>query len=121
MASLGLRSWHYKAHHAGRPAEVNFYATLGYQPVRGGACAEQLVADHDFGTIVSYSSSALFNLKCMYGDRLRCIALFTPEISTSNGYNDDTSAAVTQLFRTVGVEIAEQAMPRRPGAGVGGR
>jgi hypothetical protein len=112
MKSLGLGEWHYKNHHAGRSEEVAYYESLGFKVIHSDKCAEQVVAESDFGTVVSYGSSALFNLKCIHGDRLRCIAMFTEAVSAANGFNDDTSATLTSLFRAVGVEIVEIAEGR---------
>jgi hypothetical protein len=105
IASLGLREYYYKNHPFGRPEDALYYETRGFTVIDSDKCAEQVAPDSGCGVIVSYCSSALFHLKCMYGDRLRCIALFPRSVSMANGFNDDNTDEIIELFRQVGVEI----------------
>jgi hypothetical protein len=104
---LGIKELYYKNHHFGRKAEEIYFKSQGFNIINSNKCAEQIVAENDFGIVVSYVSSALFNLKCMYHDKLRCISLFSKEMSLANGYNDNTSGKVIDLFNMVNVEIIE--------------
>ena len=107
IKSLDIKARYYKNHHFGRKEEEIYYESQGFNIINSNKCAEQIVAENDFGIVVSYLSSALFNLKCMYHDKLRCISFFSKTISLANGYNDNKSEVIIDLFNDVNVEIVE--------------
>lgn len=107
LRSLDIKECYYKNHHFGRKEEEVYFESQGLNIINTNKCAEQLVTENDFGVVVSYFGSALFNLKCMYHDKLRCISLFSKTISLSSGYNDNNSDKIFDLFNDVNVEIVE--------------
>jgi len=107
IRSLDIKERYYKNHHFGRKEEEIYFECQGFNMINSNKCAEQIVAESDFGIVVSYASSALFNLKCMFHDKLRCISLFSKTIRDSNGYNDNKSGIVINLFNDVNVEMVE--------------
>jgi len=107
IRSLNIKECYYKNHYFGRKEEENYFESQGFSIISSNKCAEQIVAENDFGIVISYSSSALFNLKCMYQDELRCISLFSKAISIANGYHDNKSDTLIDLFNAVNVEIIE--------------
>lgn len=104
---LNVEKYYYKNHHMGRKEEEIYFEGHGFNIIHTSKCAEQIIAENDFGIVISYLSSSLFNLKCIYHDKIRCISLFSEIISRANGYNDDSSDKVKSLFQSVDVEIIE--------------
>jgi len=109
LKSLDVKEYYYKSHHLGRREEEIFFEKHGCNILNTNKCAEQIIAENDFGIVVSYHSSALFNLKCMYHDKLRCISLSNKSKKRSPflDYNDNTSEKVFDLFNDVNVEMVE--------------
>lgn len=107
IKSLNIKEPYYKNHIFGRKEEEIYFKNQGFHIINSNKCAEQIVAENDFGIVVSYISSALFNLKCIYNNKLRCISLFNKTISSANGYNDNTTKKILDLFNYVNVEMIE--------------
>ena len=107
IKSLDVKEFYYKNHHFRRKVEEIYFESQGFSMIDSDKCAERIVAENDFGIVVSYHSAALFNLKCMYHDKLRCISLFSKRMSLANGYNDDTSDKIIDLFNKVNVEVVK--------------
>lgn len=107
LSSMPMRKRYYKNHYFGREEEEKYFQSKGFHIVHSPKCAEQIVAENNFGIVVSYASSALFNLKSMYHDELRCIALFNKTIRNSNGYHHNKSDRILEYLKAVHVEIIE--------------
>lgn len=107
IRTLDIKERYYKNHPFGRKEEEIYYKSQGFNIINSDKCAEQIIAENDFGIVVSYYSSALFNLKCMYHDKLRCISLFSKKISIATGYNDNRSEEIIDIFNAVNVAIVE--------------
>ena len=107
IRSLGIKELFYKNHHFGRKEDEIYYKSQGFNIVNSNKCAEQIVTEEGFGTVISYLGSALFNLKCMYNSNLHCVSLFSNTISLATGFNDNKSEKIIDLFRDVNVEIIE--------------
>jgi hypothetical protein len=105
LKSLGFKEYYYKNHHMGQIEDENYHKLNGFNIIATSKCAEQIVAENDFGVVVGYMSSALFNLKCMHKDKIRCISLFSRTLSRANGYNEDKSDKIIDLFNKVNVEV----------------
>jgi hypothetical protein len=105
LKSLGFKEYYYKNHHMGQVEDDNYHKDKGFNIIKTSKCAEQIVSENDFGVVVSYISSAAFNLKCMYKDKIRCISLFSHTASMANGYNEDKSDKIIELFNKVNVEV----------------
>jgi hypothetical protein len=102
VKSLGISNLFYKNHHRGRVEEANHFKSHGFCLINDKRCIEEIVIEQGYGTVISYDSSALFNLKATYRDDIRCIALF---ISKKSGFNENVSEKVLSLFNLVGVEV----------------
>ena len=107
IRSLNIKECYYKNHYSGRKEDDIYFESQGFNIINSDKCAEQIVAENDFGIVVSYHSSALFNLKCIYHDELRCISLFSKTVGLSPGYNDNKTETLFDLFYAVNVEIVE--------------
>ena len=107
IRSLDIKELYYKNHHFGRKEEEIYFESQGFNIINSNKCAEQIIAENDYGIVVSYLGSALFNLKCMFHDKLRCISLFSKAISLANGYNDNKTDKIIELFNDVNVEMVE--------------
>ena len=107
IRSLDIKECYYKNHYFERKEEEIYFESQGFNIINSDKCAEQIIAENDFGIVVSYYSSALFHLKCMYHNKMRCISLFSKPVSLARGYNDNRSETVIDLFNAVNVEIVE--------------
>ena len=107
LKSLGFEIY-YKNHPAGREEENVYYQSHGFKIIEAKGCAEQIIAEEDFGIVVSYVSSTLFNLKSMYQDSIRCIALSSKTLNSRRiDYNDNTFDKAYELFRKVNAEVID--------------
>lgn len=105
LKSLNAKRYYYKNHHFGREKEEVYFENQGFSIINSNICAEQIVRENGFGIVVSYQSSALFNLKCMYKDKIRCISLFSRIHSMANGYNENKSSETLDILNKVNVEL----------------
>jgi len=106
LKSLGADIY-YKNHPFGRKEEEVFYQSQGFGIIEANRCAEQIIAEEGFGIAVSYVSSTLFNLKSMYQDAIRCIALSNKTLNSSHDYNENTFDKMYELFRMVNAEVVD--------------
>lgn len=106
IKSLEIRNLFYKNHHKGRVEEENYFKTQGFCLVTDRRCIEEIIIEEGYGTVISYDSSALLNLKVTYQNDIRCIAIYNDMIiKKENGYNENVSKKVFNLFNIVGVEV----------------
>ena len=107
LKSLGMKKYYYKSHHMGQVEDTNYHEKNGFSIINTSKCAEQIVSENDFGVVVAYHSSALFNLKCMYKDKLRCISLCSRTFTAdkASGYNENKSDGVIDLFKKLNIEM----------------
>ena len=103
--SLDVHECFYKNHQFGRREEEVYYEKQGFNIIDSNKCAEQIIAEEGFGTVVSYQSSALFNLKSMYQNKIRCISLFSRTWNSWSDYNENKPEIIIDLFNKVNVEI----------------
>ena len=106
LKSLGADIY-YKNHPFGRKEEEVYYRSQGFGIIEDNRCAEQIIAEKGFGIAISYVSSTLFNLKSMYQDKIRCIALSNKTLNSSTDYNENKRDEVYELFRKVDVEVID--------------
>jgi hypothetical protein len=106
LKSLGVNIY-YKNHPFGRKEEELYYQNQGFSIIKDNRCAEQVIDEEGFDIAVSYVSSTLFNLKSLYQDSIRCIALSNKMVKSNTDYNENKSDEVYELFRKVNVEVVE--------------
>ena len=107
LKSLGV-DLYYKNHPSGRKEEEVYYQSHGFSIIEANGCAEKIIAEENFGIVVSYLSSALFNLKLQYSEAIRCIALSNRLLSTKRiDYNDNRFDEAYELFRKINIEVIE--------------
>ena len=107
LKSLGA-DLYYKNHPSGRQEEEVYYRSQGFNIIEHKGCAEQFIAEKNFGIVVSYVSSTLFNLKSMYQDSIRCIAISHKILNTKRtDYNENKFDKVYELFRKVNAEVVD--------------
>lgn len=106
LNELDVDHWHYKQHHFGALQDKIYFLMLGFEDVNSTECIEKLFESEWFDTVVSYNSTALFNLKVIFGDRIRCIAIDDAELVNAATQNDsNVNLKLRFLYNTVGVEI----------------
>jgi hypothetical protein len=106
LKSLGAEIY-YKNHHFGRKEEESYYYNQGFNIIESDRCAEQIIAEEGFGIAVSYMSSTLFNLKSLYEDSIRCIALSEKTLSSNQDYNENKFVELYELYRKVNAEVVD--------------
>ena len=107
LKSLDMKEYYYKSHHMGLIEDTNYHEMNDFNIINSNKCAEQIVGENDFGVVVAYHSSSLFNLKCMYKERIRCISLCSRILSTdkASGYNENKSDRVIDLYHKLNIEM----------------
>ena len=111
LLSLGCETYYYKRHRLSRPEDEQFYAEAGFTVIEDGRCIEELF--HELGTsvVVSYNSSALFNIKIFYGDQTRCISYCSDGLTRLTMADSAGIERIKTLFTSVGVELVEEPLP----------
>lgn len=104
LKSLGVNIY-YKNHPSGRKEEEDYYRSQGFGIVEANRCAEQIIAEKGFGIAVSYVSSTLFNLKSLYHDAIRCIALSNNFLNSKTDFNESKRDELYELYRKVNAEV----------------
>ena len=85
-----------------------YYLKKGFKIIKDNSSAEEVIVKENFGIVVSYVSSTLFNLKSMYQEATRCIALSNRLLSEKRiDYNDNRFDEVYELFRKINIEVIE--------------
>ena len=97
----------YKAHHHDREVDSLFYQKKGISLLEDNRCIERIFADNYFSTVISYNSSALFNLKCMYGHNIRCISLSGYKLGIKTDLEKKAVSRMLKLLDEVGVELVD--------------
>lgn len=96
---------YYKAHHFSKEENKN---TLNFEKCKiiySDDCIERMIPKYKFGTIISYNSTALFTLKTIYKDSIRCISLRDNKKRIK--INSTSARKIDDLFYKAGVEIHE--------------
>ena len=96
---------YYKPHHI-NPGEVVDPRGMGtdVQIIGTESCIEEYLLENKCQHIVSTSSSALFNLKVLYQDRVECWSCGLASLAEVEGMTDHI-ARVRDLFSAVGVHV----------------
>lgn len=101
----GLANTFYKAHHFSKNEYKNTYGFNNENILNTTECIEKLIGHYGFGTVISYNSTALFTLKTIYQDKIRCISL--RDCSLRMKINPASAKKIDTLFYKSGVEIHE--------------
>jgi hypothetical protein len=107
LKSLGMKKYYYKGHHMSLHEDIDYHKMNGFNIINTNKCAEQVVSENNFGVVVAYFSSSLANLKFMYKDKIRCIALCSRTFTAdkASGYNENKSDEVMDLFNKLNIEM----------------
>lgn len=100
-----LENIHYKAHHFSKEELKNTFNFKKSNILETTECIERIILEHSFGTIISYNSTALFTLKTIYKDKIRCISLRDKKSRIK--INPISAKKIDNLFCKAGVEIHE--------------
>jgi len=107
LKSLGV-DLYYKNHPSGHKEDEDFYKKQGFKIINDNRSAEEVVVEEKFGIVVSYVSSALFNLKSQHHNAIRCIALHDKLLSTRRtDYNDNRFNELYELFKKINIEVID--------------
>ncbi|MNX60221.1 hypothetical protein D3C86_911230 [compost metagenome] len=107
LLSLGCQTYYYKRHRLSTAEDEAFYAQAGFQVVDSKRCVEELFHELGASIVVSYNSSALFNIKIFYGSETRCISYCSDTLARLTMADAAGIARIKTLFRTVGVDLVE--------------
>jgi hypothetical protein len=105
LLSLNGGSLHYKNHHFGRKQDEEYYSRHGFMIVHDQRCIEQFFGDLGCNIAISYSSSALLNLKLLYGDNVRCISLIKLIDKIPRSTERQLNRQIIDLYEKVGVDV----------------
>ncbi|HEY9857797.1 MAG TPA: polysialyltransferase family glycosyltransferase [Stenomitos sp.] len=111
LLSLGCGTYYYKRHPQGRTEDEEYYARAGFRIIEDGRCVEELFHDLGASLVVSYNSSALFNIKVFYGDRTRCISYCSDYVTRLTHSDSSGMQRLKELFQGVGVEVVDTPAP----------
>lgn len=96
-------------------SETDFYMSKGFIPVWEPRPIEAIIHTTGIGTVISYNSSALFNLKLIFGDKIRCISLFGGCLANLTPQRDILAfERMFDLFQRAGVEVINWHFEGRP-------
>ena len=65
----------YKRHHKTPASEPVIFLESGFKEIENNECIESYFNKNPFNVVISYNSSALFNLKSLYSEDLRVISI----------------------------------------------
>lgn len=84
-------------------ADREFLEQNGFKIIETNECIETLLPSLNPAAVISFTSTSLFMLKCIYGDQLKCISLFNhaKNIFSSSIVYD----RIITLFKDVNVEL----------------
>lgn len=111
LNNLGLDKIYYKPHHFEQNKYFKEIESILEQHnitiIINSRCAEELISDENIGLVVSFNSSALFNLKLMFGDDIKCISFKFNEILKSSTFKlkEQELTKSKELFDKFNVEI----------------
>lgn len=108
LRRMAFDSIYYKPHPRCTEDYKEDFAFDGVVPVLDTRPAELVCADIRAGTVVSYVSSALFNIKSMHGDAVQCISLSPSHFEASLAYSGQVEKSVVDLYKGVGVAVVDE-------------
>lgn len=108
LRSLGCQTYYYKRHRLNTAEDEAFYAQAGFQVVDSNRCVEELFHELGASVVVSYNSSALFNIKIFYGSDTRCISYCNDGLTRLTMTDAAGIERIKTLFRAVGVDLVEE-------------
>lgn len=101
----------YKPHHYDPTAGVfsRMAQARGFQLIETtGEIAEALAGEYRFARVISFTSSALFNLKIIYGDSLESWSVDFEKVLNGAGKSVHDIQKLRKLFASVGVKFAPE-------------
>lgn len=95
---------YYKAHPGGnlRATDLQYLREKGFVIIEDKECIERLFPTLKISVAVSFNSTSLFMLKCIYGDSIRCISLLE---RVSYLLSESESKWIKRLYQTMNVEL----------------
>lgn len=96
----------YKRHHKNSAVDSTLFLENGFHELDVSECIESFFARNQFDVVISYNSSALFNLKVMYGEEMKVVSLFVKEyLKGTKYYSKRSILQVYSLFKKAGIDI----------------
>ena len=105
---LGYRNLFYKPHHFAKgDIEKNIFVERGFEIVDDRRPIEEIFLARQMSCVLSYTSSALINLKILMGDSVRCISVFNALASSYTVEGRQAFDETLRLFRQCNVEMVD--------------
>jgi hypothetical protein len=105
LSQSGFSRLYYKAHPMCDATYREDLQDLNMEVIESKLPAELMFRSLNAGTVISYTSGALFNLKSLAGDRVRAIA-YRPEVFLAvDGSGGRSRRSLIDVFRDSGVEV----------------
>lgn len=73
-----FKTVYYKPHHCEDDRILNIFSKKGIKIVEDNRCIEELIMNENMGYIIGFTSSALVNLKLIYGEKIESVS-FKPK------------------------------------------
>jgi len=104
--SLGITKIYYKPHHYENYSISYNYKELGCVIIKTNEPIEEYFLSHPINYVVGFNSSALLNLKYLFGNFVSCISFKGNITANYNGFSHKWELAKS-LYKELGVEIVE--------------
>lgn len=96
------KSYYIKRHHF--EDEIINYSELGFNQIQYDGPIENTSLG-DNVTLVSFNSSALFNMKLIYGNEIKCVSIHLFETLKFNKKNTKDINKIEELFNNIGIKL----------------
>ena len=106
VIDLGYKNLYYKSHHfAKTEIEKNIFIKHGFKVIEDRRPIEEIFLTHQMSCVLSYTSSALVNLKLLVGDDVRCVATFYKTAAGTTIEGMQAYDETMNLFKLCNVEM----------------
>lgn len=96
---------YYKPHPLSEQNDISDFQWPKVEIVNTTLPAEIVQLSIRASTVISYTSTALFNIKVLAGSRVRAIALFPDYLAKFDGSGGKSKRTLAEVFSAVGVEV----------------
>lgn len=95
----------YKAHYMCDSDYLSSLEGMNFEIVNESRPIESIFAQLSAGTVVSYTSTALFNIKVMCREQVRCVALFSDFLARVDGSAPGFAQRLQRFFSDAEIEL----------------
>jgi hypothetical protein len=105
---LNYKSLYYKPHHFTKSdIERNIFVGRGFEVLDDRRPIEEIFLQRQFSCVLSYTSSALVNLKILMGEKVRCISTFNALATSYTVEGKKAFDETIRLFKLCNIEMVD--------------